>query len=140
MRYPVDLIKDEDGNVTAYAKDSPGAHTFGEDEAEALARIVDAIETIIAGLITDREPIPRPTAPCGRPTVALPALTTAKISLYNTMRQSRVSKSELSRRLNWHMPQVDRVLDLNHASKLEQIEAAFKALGKELRIEVRRAA
>jgi hypothetical protein len=30
-----------------------------------------------------------------------------------------------------------RLFDLNHHSRLEHLEAAFRALGKELRIEVR---
>jgi antitoxin HicB len=35
------------------------------------------------------------------------------------------------------MPQVDRLLDLGHASRFEHIEAAARALGKQVEIEVR---
>jgi antitoxin HicB len=56
------------------------------------------------------------------------------------MRTARVSKAELGRRLNCHMPQVDRLLDLRHASRLDQLEAAFHALGKQLSIQVSEAA
>jgi len=38
-----------------------------------------------------------------------------------------------------HMPQIDRLLDLNHASGLDQTEAAPRSLGKRLLIEVRAA-
>jgi hypothetical protein len=38
------------------------------------------------------------------------------------------------------MPQVDRLLDLRHASRLDQLEAAFRALGKQLFIQVCEAA
>jgi len=31
------------------------------------------------------------------------------------MRAARVRKAELARRLIWHLPQVDRLLDLRHA-------------------------
>ena len=48
------------------------------------------------------------------------------------MREAKVNKSELARRLDWHMPQVDRVLDVHHASQLDQLDAAFGALGKHL--------
>ena len=51
-----------------------------------------------------------------------------------------MSKAELARRLNCHMPQVDRLLDLRHASRLDQMEAAFRALGKQLSVDVRDAA
>jgi antitoxin HicB len=67
-------------------------------------------------------------------------LTEAKLALDSTMRANRVGKAELARRLNWHLPQVDRLLDLLHASRLLQLEAAFRVLGKRLTVEIREAA
>ncbi len=72
--------------------------------------------------------------------VALPLLTEAKLALYEAMRSGRVGKAELARRLNWRLPQVDRLLDLMHASRLDRIEDAFRALGLRLNISVERAA
>jgi hypothetical protein len=48
------------------------------------------------------------------------------------MREARVNKSELARRLKWHPPQVDRLLEMTHQSQFGQIEAAFSVLGKRL--------
>jgi len=56
------------------------------------------------------------------------------------MRALNVGKAALARRLGWHMPQVDRLLDLRHASRLDQLEQAFRALGKHVSIEIREAA
>jgi antitoxin HicB len=56
------------------------------------------------------------------------------------MRAARVGKAKLARRLNCHLPQVDRLLDLNHASRLDRLEAAFRALGKRLSIVIEDAA
>ena len=42
----------------------------------------------------------------------------------------------LARRLGWHMPQIDRLFDLRHASRLDQIEAAARALGRQLDVRV----
>jgi antitoxin HicB len=56
------------------------------------------------------------------------------------MHKAGLRKTELARRLGWHAPQVDRLLDLRHASKLEQLDQAFHALGKRLVLEVRDAA
>jgi hypothetical protein len=61
--------------------------------------------------------------------VPVPALTVAKIELYDAMRRGKVSKSELARRLDVHLPQVDRLLDVFHASRLDQLERAAEALG-----------
>lgn len=140
MRYPVHLIHEDNGTVTAVVPDLPGARTFGDDEAEALERAADAAETAIIALMADREPIPLPSRPKRRPTVALSALTAAKIALYGAMLEAGVGKAALARRLGWHMPQVDRVLDLRHTSKLDQVEAALGVLGRELHVEVRPAA
>jgi antitoxin HicB len=140
MRYPVELIDEDNGTVAAVVPDIPGAHSFGDDAGEALVRVVDAIETMLMALMADREDIPEPSPADGHPTVALPALTTAKIGLYRAMREAGVGKAELARRLGWHLPQVDRALDLKHASRLDMIEAALGSLGKQLNVEVEEAA
>jgi antitoxin HicB len=46
----------------------------------------------------------------------------------------------LARRLEIPSPSIDRLFDLSHQSRLDQLEAAFKALGKELMIDIRDAA
>ena len=56
------------------------------------------------------------------------------------MRAQSVGKAELARRLNCHLPQVDRLLDLLHSSRLDQLEAAFRALGKRISVVVEEAA
>lgn len=63
-----------------------------------------------------------------------------KLAIYGAMLAQRISKAELARRLNCHMPQVDRLLNLAHVSRLDQIEAAFRAVGKRLVIAVEDAA
>lgn len=50
------------------------------------------------------------------------------------MLRQGVRKAELARRLGWKAPQVDRLFDLNHASKLEQLELAAKALGRHIQV------
>lgn len=134
--YPVDLDADTNGTTLVTFPDVPGAVTFGDDEEEALMRAPDALETVLAAYVKDQRDIPAPSPAEGRPTVALPALTAAKLALYETMRSQGVRKAELARRLGRHMPQIDRLLDLHHASRLDQVEAALAALGKRLSVEV----
>ena len=138
--YPVTLTPEGGGFVVTFP-DVPAAITEGDDEAEALARAVDALETALSMLIDDRKELPLP-SPIGRrqKSVILPPMSAAKVALYRAMREGGVGKAELARRLGWHLPQVDRVLDLLHASKLEQVELALRALGKRLVLEVRDAA
>ena len=99
-----------------------------------------ALETVLAARIDDREDIPLPSPAAGRPCAVLPVLTAAKVLLYRAMREAGVRKADLARRLGWHGPQMDRLLDLNHASRLDQIEAALAALGTRLSFDLADAA
>lgn len=136
MEYPVILTRDDNGTLLVSFPDFPEAHTFGANTADALDHARDALATVIDAYIKDRRDIPAPSASATKHRVAVPALMEAKIALYRTMRAARVSKSELGRRLEWHLPQIDRLLAMTHGSKLEQLEAAFAALGKRLVLEI----
>jgi antitoxin HicB len=133
VRYPVVLAADDNDTVLVTFPDFPEAQTFGHDEAEALARAVDALETVIDAYIRDRRDIPAPSAVKG-PSVTLPTLMATKVQLYTQMRQQGVNKTELAKRLNVHLPQVDRLLDVRHGSQLDQLDAAARALGGHLEI------
>ncbi|WP_295456395.1 type II toxin-antitoxin system HicB family antitoxin [uncultured Thiodictyon sp.] len=135
--FPVILEPDpETGTVLVSFPDLPFCHSVGDDEDEALLNAVDALETALAVLITARRPLPVPLAPAGRPTVRPSALECAKLGVYQAMTEQGIRKAELARRLGWHLPQVDRLLDLGHASRFDQIEAAARALGKRIEIRV----
>jgi antitoxin HicB len=137
MFYPVTLTKDDNGSSLVRFPDVPEAVTFGDTKAEALERAIDALLTAFDAYIKNRRDIPMPTtSKRGGLGVEVPALDASKIALYQTMRTENVSKSELGRRLNWHLPQVDRVLQVRHGSQLDQIAAAFGAMGKRIRIEI----
>lgn len=139
--YPVVLEPDDNGTVMVSFPDVPGAVSFGDDEDEALTRAVDALATMLIAYIGDRRQIPEPSRPRQRQrTVTLPPLAAAKVALYQTMRQQGVRKAELARRLGCDFRQVDRLLDLRHRSRLDQVDAALAALGKRLEIALRDAA
>ena len=134
--FPVTLTPDGDTVLVSFP-DVPEAITFGADEEEALLHAVDALETALSFYVESRKPLPRPGKPRrGQRTVRPSALEGAKLGVYQAMTEQGVRKAELARRLGWHLPQVDRLLDLHHASKLEQIEAAARALGRRLEVRV----
>ena len=139
FEFPVDLSDDE-GTVLVKFPDIPEAITFGEDREEALMRAVDALETALMVYIDRRRPIPKPSPAGKRPTVSPCALSVAKLSIHQAMIAQGIRKTDLARKLGCHLPQVDRLLDLNHASKLEQLEHALAVLGFSLHLDVRKAA
>jgi antitoxin HicB len=139
--YPVELTADEDGGFVVTFTDMPYGVTEGDDEDEALMNAVGALETVVISLMDDKQDIPPSSRPKrGQKTVTLPALSAAKVALYQTMRAQGVRKAELARRLGLHMPQIDRLLDLRHSSRFDQIDMALRALGKSLTIEIMDAA
>ncbi len=135
VRYPIVLEPDDNGTVLVTFPDFPEAQTFGEDDADVLARANDALATIVDGYMRARRPLPAPSAPL-RYAAELPALMSAKVELYNAMQVLRVTKSALGRRLNWHPPQVDRLLTLTHSSQVDQLDAAVRALGGKLSVRI----
>jgi antitoxin HicB len=139
--YPAALTPDQGGGFTVTFRDVPEAITEGDIREEALLRAEDALESALAMYIAAKEPLPASSkAHVGEEVVPLSALGMAKAALYDAMREQGVGRAELARRLRWHLPQVNRVLDLRHASKMEQVEAALAALGLRLIVDVARAA
>jgi antitoxin HicB len=137
MNYPVLLTPDDNRTILVTCPDLPEVTTFGEDAEDALMHAVDAIEEALAGRIAHREDIPAPSPPAGRDAVPLPPITAAKVALYQAARAQGVTKAALGRSLGWHSVQVDRLFDLNHASRIEQIDQALRTMGKRLEIMVR---
>jgi antitoxin HicB len=138
--YPVLLEPDENGTLLVTCPDLPELTTWGQDEGDSLQRAADAIEEALAARIAHRDDIPEPSAARGRTVPSMPPLTVAKVALYRAALASGVTKAELGRRLGWHGPQIDRLFDLRHRSKIEQIDQALRILGKQLVVSVQDAA
>lgn len=140
MLYPATVTPTEEG-FTVRFPDLPEAVTFVDREADILDQAADCLAEAISARIADREDIPAPSAPQpGQRLVSLPTLLAAKILLWRTMRETGTRKADLARALGWDQKQVDRLLSPRHASRPDQIDAAMKALGKRLVLDVADAA
>jgi antitoxin HicB len=116
--------------------------TFAKNATDIPEIASAALEEAIAARISDSEEVPRPASAAKLrthrgPWVKLPTLTSLKVFLYMALRESGINRSELARRLGWHREQVDRLFRIDHLSRVEQLEAAFKALGREIDVEVK---
>ena len=135
LSYPIVLTPDSNGTLLVTFPDVPEAISVGEDEEDARIQALDALEAAFEIYFAQKRPIPMPSrARRGQPVVTLPALVATKVLLANEMVQQNVRKAELARRLNVNQVQVDRLLNLNHSSRLDMVESAFAALGKRLDI------
>ena len=110
----------------------------GDTEEEAREMAAALLQTLVQEHIRKGEALPRPARPRGRRYrfVSLPALQSAKAELYMAFRASGIRKAELARRLGIPKTTVDRLFNFENHTRLDQIEAAFAALGKRLAIEI----
>ena len=134
LSYPVKL-EDDDHTVLATTPDFPELTTFGDDRDEALARAGGELQEAIAARIHLGQDIPPPSR--GKVRAILPTLTAVKVMLYQGMKTQGIGKAELVRRVGCHLPQVDRVLDVGHHSRLDRMDTALEAIGQRLQVTVK---
>lgn len=140
--FPANLIPDGDTFVVLFP-DLPHAHTNGRSVEDAVAHAPDALVAGLSMLMEKNLPIPSPGKKRGKSAilVTVPSVVVnAKIELYKALRTYGVKKAELARRMGIHKQQVERLLDLSHASRIEQLEGAFAALELQMVVDVRTAA
>jgi len=87
--------------------------------------------------VYQRQAIPQasPEEP-GEQVIHLPAVTVAKIVLWNEMIARDMRKADLCRLLGLAQTQGDRLVDFLHTSQMEAIEKALAAMGKRLAVSV----
>ena len=135
ITYRVTLAQDSDGTTLVTSPDFPELVTFGNDEADALSYAVGAFEEAIAARVSYREEIPPPSkGKASDPRVTLPVQAEVKVLLYQQMWKSGVRKADLARKMDLHRQEIDRLLDLNHATSIAKLEKAFSVLGKSINI------
>jgi antitoxin HicB len=112
--------------------------TQGDTEEEAAAMAVDALTMIVGDYIEKGKTLPAPAKYRGRNyrLIQLPALPAVKAELYMAFVESGIRKAELARRLGISKGNVDRLFNIRHSSRIEQLDAAFRAIGKEMTIKV----
>ena len=142
MQYPLTLEPDDNGTLLVTCPLLPEATTFGEDKIDALHRGIEAVEEALAGRISRWEDVPVPDADDLGPAfeesraVRISLLADMKVTLYLACREADVTRAELMRRLGWHREQVDRLFRFDHKSRPDQIEAAVRAIGKAMAVEL----
>jgi antitoxin HicB len=139
--YPAELDPEPDRSaVNLWFPDVPGARTWGDDEAEALALGEDCLVTALYGWGRYGEPIPRPSPAGGRPMIPAPLLVAAKLALYTAMRERGISEADLARRLGVTPKVVQSILHLKRRAHVGHLERALAQLGVRLEVSVKDAA
>ena len=135
--YPVLFTPAEDGGWVIACRDLPEALSQANADEDREGIAAGCLQAAIEGRIEDCEALPKASrTQTGEIRVALPIDTAAKAALYEAMREAKVNKSELARRLGIDEKEVRRMLDPGHASKLPRIARALAVLGKRLQLSV----
>ena len=136
MKYPAKLTKDEDGFVITF-RDIPEAITQGDTHNEAMEMAEDALLTAMDFYFEDNRQVPLPSKPKkDEVLINLPISAATKVMLLNTLLEKGVTQAELAKIMGIRPQQVTRIVNLEHTTKIDTVEKAFRALGRELDIAV----
>jgi antitoxin HicB len=140
FNYAVKLEHDDStGAYIVSCRDLPLMNSVGYSVDEALLEAADGIVTALSIEIDERRPIPTASAPEeGEYIVSLPVLVTMKAALHNAMIETGTRKADLARKLGQKAPQIDRLLDVEHSSKVETVELALHQLERRIDLNVMR--
>lgn len=139
--YPVELTPDDNDTLLVTCPLLPEVTSFGADPDEAMRNAREAIEEAVAARLARWEDVPiADNLVVGMVGVRLPLATSMKVLLFLVCRSQNVTRAELARRLGWHREQVDRLFRVDHNSRIDQLEAAFKAAGEPFEQAIKRAA
>lgn len=133
MYYPATFSEAAEGGYVVTFRDIPEAITQGDSEAEAMEMAEDVLLSSMEIYLEERRSVPPPSAfEEGEKAVHLPASAAAKVLLLNEQLAQGVSNAELARRMGTRPQEVVRITNLAHATKIDTIERALRALGRGL--------
>jgi antitoxin HicB len=133
--YPVELSAEGPSAFIVEFPDIPGILTCGRDVQNALYWARDALMVAIASFMDQRLDIPLPSIPTpDQYSVTLPSIVMMKVALYQGMREQGITEAQLSTKLKCDPKQVRRLLDLDHNTRLDQLERALRAVGKKVTV------
>lgn len=129
LSYPATLENDEDGRVVVTFRDLVGAQTDGADRLEALDEAQDCLREAVAATLRHKEPLPEASPPQpGEVMVPLPLPMAAKVVLILAARDAGLGPRGLAAELGCDPKEAQRLLDPDHATRIERLTEAIRAL------------
>lgn len=137
MRYAAKFIEAPEGGFVVQFRDIPEALTQGDTFEEAREMAADALLISMDFYFEDRRPVPVPSKPePGEVLIDLPPSISAKVLLLNELVSQQITNVELARKMATTKQEVNRIVDLAHATKIDTVAKALAALGKRLEVEI----
>lgn len=131
--YPARIARSAHGDWVVSFRDVPEALSGADTFEAALALAQDCLVAGLGCYVDGRRPrpIPRPSQP--RPDerpIAVPPLVAAKLALHQAMRDQGLSAASLAARAGMAETALRRLLDLDHRSHIETVDALLRQLGR----------
>jgi antitoxin HicB len=137
LAYPADIKLYKNGHVGISFPDIPEAITSGTTREEALQHAEDALVVALSGYLDERLPIPTPSSALkGQPLIVVPPHIALKLAVHQRMVEQNITQKQLAALLDCDDRQVRRILDINHESRISQVEAALAALGVRASVDI----
>ena len=139
LAYPAKFEPQLEGGFTISFPDfctpaQPGGGGYSEAASyhEAMRQAADLLETIVASHLAEGWDLPAPSPARGRALIALDPLVAAKAELYRAMRAADISTAQLADRMGIAPQQAQRLLDPKRSPRIDELAAAFAAVGRRL--------
>jgi antitoxin HicB len=138
MWYELTRTPDDNDTWLVTAPQFDEVVSYGATQEEACHNGRNAIEEAIAARISNGDDLPCPLkeTPGKGLFVEVPAQVFLKSALYMAMKEKGWTRADLMRALGCHREHVDRLFRLDHNSRLDAMEDAFKAIGVPLRFDM----
>lgn len=141
IAYPVTFKTYPSGRIGAFLENVVEAITAGASEAEALDHAQEALVVAMSAYLDGGCALPVPSkAKRTQPMVTVPPRVAIKLAIHEAMREQAMTQAQFGERLGIDGRQVRRILDLDHESKLSQLESAAGcawAAGRSARVKAR---
>jgi antitoxin HicB len=135
--YPCIIEALSDGGFLTRFPDIPEAINGAEQPSQLDVRATEALITALNFCMESGEALPVPSlAEENQALIQVPPLAAAKLALYETMVESKVTRSVLARRLGRDEAFVDRLLNLHLRCHIEYIDHALAVLGRRVVVTV----
>ncbi len=137
MRYVYPALFDEaEGTVIVRFRDLPEAVTEGATRSDAALEAVECLDAALLFRLKEGAEVPAPSAAAaGEHVIAASPSVAAKVAFAIAFRASGRTRVDLAEELGLAEGEVRRMLDADHATKIDRLAEGLRRLGVRLSVE-----
>jgi len=138
--YYAQIELDEYGEWDVVFPDVPEVVTGGKTKRETFDNAREALGLALLGYIDRNQALPEQNRRKGLTPVPVLAHDALKIAVIEAFKEAGITKTQLGQRLGKQLPEIRRLLDPNHQTKMQPLERALSELGRNVIVSIDRVA